>query len=112
MPNRILCESVCSSPNVELLSWFEEVCFYRLLVQCDDFGRYDGRPNLLCARMFPLKENVDAAAVEAALDTLESGGLIERYEVNGHPFLQLPTWEKYQKIRTKRAKFPPPNGGV
>ena len=112
MSNRILCESVCTSPNIDLLSWFEEVCFYRLLVQCDDFGRYDGRPVLLCARLFPLKETMDAAAVEAALDTLESVGLIERYTVDGHPYLQLPTWGKHQKIRTARAKFPPPCNDV
>ena len=108
MGNRILKETVCTSPNIELLSWFEEVCFYRLLVQCDDFGRYDGRPVLLCARLFPLKENVDAATVEAALDTLESVGLIERYTVDGQPYVQLVSWEKHQRIRTPRAKFPPP----
>ncbi|MBR2406451.1 MAG: hypothetical protein IKB04_05360 [Clostridia bacterium] len=108
MPNRIICESVCTSPNIELLGWFEEVCFYRLLVQCDDFGRYDARPQLLRARLFPLRDDVDVAAVEAAMDQLEAVGLIERYTVDGQPYLQLCTWDKHQRIRAPRVKFPPP----
>ena len=36
MPNRILKESVCTSDSVNKLSWFEEVLFYRLIVNCDD----------------------------------------------------------------------------
>ena len=43
MPNRIIKESICRSEEIDSLSWFEEVLFYRLIVTCDDFGRYDGR---------------------------------------------------------------------
>ena len=37
MPNRIIRESICTSDSVDKLSWFEEVLFYRLIVNCDDF---------------------------------------------------------------------------
>ena len=43
MPNRILKESVCTSDSIDSLSWFEECLFYRLIVNCDDYGRFDGR---------------------------------------------------------------------
>ncbi len=109
MPNRILKESVCTSPNIERLSWFEEVCFYRLMVQCDDYGRQDARPALLRARLFPLREDVETAQVSAAMDTLEMMGLIERYTVLGLPYLQLVTWGKHQRVRNQRSRFPPPN---
>ena len=56
MPNRILRETVCTSNSVDQLSWFEEVLFYRLIVNCDDFGRYDGRAAIIKNRLFPLKE--------------------------------------------------------
>ena len=108
MPNRILKESVCTSPNIERLSWFEEVCFYRLLVQCDDFGRLDARPSLLRARLFPLREDIDGAELETAMAALEAVGLIERYEVEGIPYVQMVTWEKHQRIRTKRFYYPAP----
>ena len=112
MPNRILKESVCTSPNLVGLGWFEEVCFYRLMVQCDDFGRFDARPLLLRARLFPLEESVTVEQLEAALERMEAVGLIERYVVDGQPYLQLPSWEVHQKIRTPRGKYPPPCNGV
>ncbi len=108
MPNRILKETVCTSPNIEQLGWFEEVCFYRLLVQCDDFGRMDARPSLLRARLFPLREDIDSEQMVAAMDALEAVGLIERYTVDEQPYLQLPTWDTHQHVRTKRYRFPPP----
>lgn len=36
MGNRIIKESICSSPTIDQLSWFEEAFFYRLIVNCDD----------------------------------------------------------------------------
>ena len=52
MPNRILKESICTSESIDRLSWLEEVTFYRLIVNCDDYGRMDARPPILRARLF------------------------------------------------------------
>ncbi|MDE6938470.1 MAG: hypothetical protein K2P28_09920 [Lachnospiraceae bacterium] len=30
--------------------------FYRLIVVCDDYGRFDGRPAIIKGACFPLKE--------------------------------------------------------
>ncbi len=108
MPNRILKESICTSENVEGLSWFEEVCFYRLIVQCDDYGRADARIKLLRARLFPLREDVTAEMLEGALAALEQARLIERYTVLEQPYLRLVTWENHQRIRVRRSRLPPP----
>lgn len=108
MPNRILKESVCTSPNIERLSWFEEVCFYRLIVQCDDYGRLDARPVLLRAKLFPLREDVSAAAVDEAISALEEAGLVARYEANDQPYLHVLSWDRHQRIRSKRSRFPAP----
>ena len=108
MANRILKETVCTSPNIEMLDWFEEVCFYRLIVQCDDYGRLDARPVLLRAKLFPLREDINTAEVECAMAHLEEAGLIERYVVEGRDYLRLPSWTRHQKVRSPRAKFPPP----
>ena len=56
MPNRIIKESICRSEEIDSLSWFEEVLFYRLIVTCDDFGRYDGRTKIIKGSCFPLKD--------------------------------------------------------
>ena len=67
MPNRILKESICTSGSIDDLSWFEEVLFYRLIVNCDDYGRFDGRTAIIKNRLFPLKENLTVKTVSEAI---------------------------------------------
>jgi hypothetical protein len=105
MPNRILKESICTSDTIDRLSWFEEVFFYRLIVNCDDYGRMDARPAILKARLFPLK-SVTEKQVEAALNTLRTAGIVEVYTCDNRPYLQLRTWDKHQQIRAKKSKYP------
>lgn len=108
MPNRIIKESICVSETIDRLSWFEEVLFYRLIVNCDDYGRFDGRIVVIKNRLFPLKDNLTARTVEAAINKLATVGLIFPYYVDGKPILQLPTWNDHQNVRAKRSKYPAP----
>ena len=110
MPNRIIKESICTSENVDLLTDFQEVCFYRLMVNCDDFGRMDARPKIVKARLFPLKD-VDAATVDSAIRALAAADLIILYEVDGKPYLQMKTWDKHQQRRANASKYPSPESG-
>lgn len=113
MPNRLIKESICSSDSIDKLSWFEEVLFYRLIVNCDDYGRYDGRAAIIKNRLFPLKENLTVKAVTAAINSLASAGLVTLYVFEGKPYLYLPTWNKHQSIRAKKSKYPqPPEGST
>jgi len=108
MPNRILKETIKSSPQIDALSWFEEVVFYRLMVSADDYGCMDGRIVLLKNELFPTKDTVTKKAIEDAVAHLASVGLLCRYTVNGMPYLFFPTWEKHQRIRNKHRKYPEP----
>lgn len=105
MPNRIIKESICRSEEIDSLSWFEEVLFYRLIVSCDDYGRYDGRVAIIKGSCFPLK-NVTAKDIEKALNKLSAVGLVRVYEAQGRPYLQLVTWEQHQNVRAKKSKYP------
>nr|DAI41838.1 MAG TPA: replisome organizer [Caudoviricetes sp.] len=111
MPNRILRDSIRTSDSISHLSWFEEVLFYRLMVSCDDYGRYDGRPAVIKGTCFPLN-NVTVKDIERALTTLETYGMVFQYIVDGKPYVQLLNWEKYQSIRAKESKYPSPSDGV
>lgn len=111
MPNRIIKESMCVSDTIDKLSWFEEVFFTRLLVNCDDFGRMDARPQILRSRLFPLK-NVTDKQMEQALQSLRSAGIVDLYVVDDKPYLQMRTWERHQQIRTKKGKYPAPCNDV
>ena len=81
MPNRIIKESIRTSDSINDLSWFEECLFYRLIVSCDDFGRFDGRPAIIKGTCFPLKEGVTTKNIESALSLLTSAGLVNRFVV-------------------------------
>lgn len=112
MPNRILKESICTSSRIDSLSWFEEVLFYRLIVNCDDFGRFDGRTAVIKNRLFPLKDCITLANVEKAIKKLASVGLVCVYSQNGKPFLSLPSWNAHQQIRAKKSKYPGPGDNL
>lgn len=111
MPNRILKESICTSDNIDCLSTFAENMFYRLLVNCDDFGRMDARPKILASKLYPLKD-VRANQIENALRELASAELVYLYNVGGKPFLQTVTWERHQQIRAKKSKYPSPESNA
>lgn len=112
MPNRIIKESICVSDSIDELTWFEEVMFYRLIVNCDDYGRFDGRVAVIKNRLFPLKDNVTAKSVKDGINKLASVGLVVLYEIDGKPYLYLPTWNDHQNVRAKRSKYPDPDGSM
>ncbi len=109
MPNRIIKESICTSDTIDQLTWFEEVFFYRLTVNCDDYGRFDARLPILKARLFPLK-SVTEKQISDALHKLSTVGIVTVYEYDGRPYLQLVTWEKHQTVRNKKGKYPAVDG--
>ena len=111
MPNRIIKESICASENVDQLSPFNETFFYRLIVNCDDFGRMDARVKILSSRLFPLKD-IQPEEVRSALNALNEADLIILYEVDGKPYLQMKTWDKHQQVRAKRSKYPSPDSNL
>lgn len=108
MPNRVLKDSIKRSSEIDALTWFQEVCFYRLVTTVDDNGCYHANPQILRSDLFPLKEDITKTSIMEALDKLESIGLIKRYEVDGKPYLILTTWANHQRIRNKTHHFPDP----
>ncbi len=113
MPNRVLKETICTSETLDMLTPLEERLFYRLLVQCDDFGRMDARPAILRAKCFPLKvDGIALDEVEFWVQALSTAGLLHLYVVEGKPYLQIATWEKHQQRRARYSKYPAPPGEV
>ena len=110
MPNRIIKESICTSDTIDQMSWLEECFWHRLIVNCDDYGRFDARPSVLKSRLFPLKERITLKDIESALTKLAGIGCVVLYVYDGKPYLYLPTWEVHQTIRAKKSKYPAPEG--
>lgn len=110
VPNRILKESICTSETICKLTWFEEVLFYRLIVNCDDYGRFDGRSPVLKGRLFPLETDVTEKTIDKSIQKLSTVGLVMPYQYDGKPILQLATWDDHQTVRSKRSKYPACDG--
>lgn len=109
MPNRILKESICSNEQIDKLTPFDEIVFYRLIVNADDYGIFDGRPSILRSRLFPLRD-IRNSQIEDAIHNLASVELVSTYEVDGKPFVRLLGWERNQQIRARKSKYPGPDG--
>ncbi len=93
MPNRIIKESICKSETLNRLSADEEVFFYRLLVNCDDYGRFSADPDLLASLLYPRKRTLQSSFVESWLHTLANVGLVVLYSNSGNMLLQVATWD-------------------
>jgi len=111
MPNRIIKESICTSATIDQLTSEEEVCFYRLMVKCDDFGRFDGRVEVIAGACYPLKVGRGTAKVsdvEKWLRKLNAVNLIMLYTFEDVRYLQMVTWPKHQPARAMKSKYPSP----
>jgi hypothetical protein len=110
MPNRIIKESICTSDDINSLTEKEEIFFYRLIVNCDDYGIMDARLPILKAKCFPLRiDKIKDEDINKWLRSLSKQGLVFLYEAEGKPYLKMTGWEKHQQVRAKRSKHPQPD---
>jgi hypothetical protein len=109
MPNRFIKESICKSETLDLLTAEEERLFYRLIVNCDDFGRFDAKPAIVKNQCFRLDEGkLKVDTVEKWLTRLCQVGLIILYENQSKRYLQFLTWHEHQQQRANNSKYPDP----
>lgn len=116
MPHRVTRGEINSSESLRKVSLEADLLFRALIVAVDDFGRMDGRLEMVKSACFPMRPEIDLEKLEKLLLELESAdgesGPILRYEVNGRPYLALCSWELYRG-KTKRAaqsRHPAPPG--
>jgi hypothetical protein len=108
MPNRIIKESALDSDDLAQLSNGAERLFWRLTLVADDFGRFDGAPQVVKARCFPrLVDKLRTNEIEAWMKELEPK-LVRFYAANGRPYGCFLNWLKHQQKRAKVSKFPDP----
>jgi hypothetical protein len=113
MPNRILKQSICTSPNIDSLGFEAETLFYRLLVQCDDFGQFFANPSILRGLCFPMKINgINEEQIVEWFSQIVDAGLVWTYQVENVSYLQVTKWESHQQMRARRHKFPEPPEGA
>lgn len=82
--------------------------FIMLFTICDDAGRTRAASRLLASLLYPYDDDAPSM-IPAWLDELERERCINRYEVDGAHYLEIPKWLEHQKIdRPSASKLPAP----
>ena len=100
-----------SSEDITALPWNYRLIFIGLWSYVDDNGVGRDVEKLIAADLFPLEENAAGALkqIHGALSEFSSRGLIERYVVDGKPYVHVTTFSTNQVInRPSRGRYPPP----
>lgn len=108
MGNRMIKESIRTDKQVNELSDFCFRLWTYLLTYVDDYGRGNADPDLLKGFCFARRKDVTTKHIEKGLEELQSVDLIRLYRVEDEIYLYFPTWEKHQRIQTKKSKCPEP----
>jgi hypothetical protein len=115
MPSRVIREEVLASRSLSRCSWQADWLWQKLLLAADEFGRMDGRLEVVRSECFPSRTDVTLEQIDEWLTELSScdpggRGPLRRYEVDGWPYLQLVNWEKHRakRNRAESSKFPEP----
>lgn len=108
MPKRLIRDGFLDSERINRLSIHAECFFVRLMLVADDYGRFDGRSQVIRSRAFPLKDNIEIAQIDQWLDECKNANLLEIYDVLGKPYLEIVNFK--QRLRAKKSKYPAPTG--
>jgi len=104
VPNRLIREGWLDSEAINRLSPDAERLFLRLCLTADDAGRFDGRINIIAARLFPLKVSLRASDVTEWLNECVREGLVLLYEFDGKPYIQVTKIQRGSPAT--RSKYP------
>lgn len=112
VPARVIRSEINSSDSLSRVSLLADLFFRALLLECDDFGRFDGRPQILKAALFPLRAEYTPEVIQACVDELASGEdpALRVFFASSRPYLLLTGWERHRGKgkRAERSKYPDP----
>ncbi len=106
MPVRFLRPGLTTSERWNCLDWLSQSFYVRLITLVDDYGRYDANLRLLKAHAFPLRDDINHAAIVKSCQNLLASGLVVFFLCpEGKPYLQLTKW--HERARSE-SRFPDP----
>lgn len=99
------------SDDISALPWETRLLFIGLWSYVDDNGVGRDDERIIRAELFALDEDLTESSlrVHAGLKLLHTRRLIDRYTVDGKPYLHIRTWSRHQKInRPSPGRYPLP----
>lgn len=114
MPQRFLRPGIRTSERWNSISRDAQALYIAILTLVDDYGRYDGRPSVLCGDAFSVwndrnpKKRINPQETAALCCELQSAHLIHFYQAESKQCLQIIQWE--ERIREgAKEKWPKAN---
>lgn len=107
----MISKSISTSTKLTEVSLFAKLLFTWLIPHCDDAGHMDANPKIIKGIVVPLCDET-WEDVDKALKELEKATLIEFYESDGRPYLEIIKWDEHQTFKNDRPltlKFPARN---
>lgn len=107
MPQRFLRPGLRDSIRFNHCSMKAQNLWMRLLTLVDDFGRYDGRPSVICAHCFAVwneqnpQDVVNPQETAALCQQLSDNNLVEFHEFEGKKVLQVTQWQERARSESK-----------
>lgn len=96
MANRILKDSIWTSPNFNQLSVLAERHFYRVLLLADDYGAFEATAAVVRGRCYPLQAHaVSERDVHAWQEELGQRGILEFWYAEGRLWARFVTFDKH-----------------
>lgn len=108
MPNRIIKDSIWTSPSINRLSINAERHFYRLLPLPDDHGCFQSSSSVVKGLLYPLQD-IKTKDIEKWHTELEEANICRFWIFDGREYGIFINWAKHQRIRSvHQRKTPPP----
>lgn len=95
------------SESVAALDFGTRLTWAGLWTYCDDQGRGVDNPRIIKAELWALDDDYTHNNVADDLDTLESAGMICRYEVDGKSYLHVVKWSDHQVVNNPNKEALP-----
>jgi len=105
---RMLHKNICISKKLSKISYEAECLYYRILVNCDDEGRFHANPHTVKDSCMPIRVT-NPERIRIVLDELENNRLIHRYVVDNVDYLEVVRFSDFQILRSdvkKRVDYP------
>lgn len=98
MPDgRMLSKTIADNEELGAVSLEADYLFARCVPHLDREGRMTGNPDLVKARVCPLRPEITSGSVPDLLRQLAGAGLVRWYQVDGKQVLEFPGFKNHQR---------------
>ena len=95
--------------RIDSLDAHAERFFVRLMMKCDDYGRFHSDPLLLKSALFPLKPDIRPTDISRWLAECDRAGLLRCYvAANSRKYIEVLNFK--QRRQWMKSEHPPPEG--